>query len=113
MKAEIKGVDVHYRLGIGERYYWYLLNTFIKHIVENSNTWKNLLLHLSVKSMKEALAPEDLFNSALVFREYTQVRTRQEVPIAQPNLTKRSAISAYARSLMTKNMAKIRVQRSI
>lgn len=70
-------------------------------------------MHLAIKAMKETLGPEDLVTSALVFRDYPQVRTRSEDPFEQPNLSNLAAIAASARADMVKHMNKIRVHRAI
>lgn len=113
VEFETNRVEKHSSLGLGEHYHQLLRNTFQKLILEHPYAPKDLILQLSVKAMNNTIGPECLVPSALLFSEYSQVRTRAEVPASRPELANCATIAASLRTEITKHMAKIRVQRAL
>lgn len=76
---ERAGIAAHTSLGIGEIYHQPFSQTCLKVMAEHPNSEPAAALARSVKAMSDALKPEDLFPSALVFGENPQVHTRPKV----------------------------------
>ena len=78
VQVDRTSIEAHASLGLVERNHQPLRQTYRKIMAEHPNSDKKLALALAQKAMNDAIGPEGVLPSALVFREYPQVRTKPE-----------------------------------
>lgn len=97
------GIEAHSSLCLGKRYQEPPRSTYLKIVIAQPTTDKHLALSLAVKAMSEALGPEGLLPSALVFGEFAPFCTRSEVRKERPTSAQPAEVAAIARTEMGKN----------
>ncbi len=110
---EKSGVQSHNSLGIGEIYRKPLRDTNRKLKLYHPTMQRQLLLALSVKAMNDTLGAEGIIPSALVFGEFTSLRTCEGYVIPQPSLTERAEAALNGRRYMAQHLAQTRIQRPL
>ena len=110
IKLEKSGVEAHNSLGIGERYYKPLRNTYLKLKVDRPAMQRQLLLALAVKAMNDTLGPEGHVPSSLVFGEFPSLRTFEGPIVPHPTLAERGEAAQEARRYMARNLARVRMK---
>lgn len=103
------GIESHNALGIRERYYHPIRNTFRKLNKVYPNASDAVLLSISVKALNDTVGPEGLVPSALVVGEYPSTRVFDEPPVPRVTLQPRTVIGTQARRAMEQEMARLRV----
>ena len=94
----------HSALGIGESYHAPLRNTYRELKVEFPEMNKDILSSMSVQAGNEILGPDGIVTSALVFGEFSTVRTILGPRVPRPTLTERAQAAQRSRKLTTLNL---------
>lgn len=113
VQGECTGIEAHSSLGLGELYHESLRASYRKTVANHPNTERGLALSLAVEAMNDTLRPEGVVSSALVFGEHPQVRTASECFVPSANLRERVKVATLARKDMGKQMAALRVGRTL
>lgn len=113
VQGERTGIEAHSSLGLGELYHESLRASYRKTVASHPNTERGLALSLAVEAMNDTLRPEGVVSSALVFGEHPQVRTASECFVPSANLRERVKVATLARKDMGKQMAALRVGRTL
>ena len=106
------GTESHNSLGIGERYYDPLRNSFLKLREDHPNLKRDVLLAISTKAANDTLGPDGIVLSALVLGEFPSIRGLIGPKVHRATLADRAIAALEARKLMSKHLAQVKVRRA-
>ena len=113
INLEKSGIQSHDSVSVGERYHKPLRDTYRKLKIDQQSMQRQLLLALAVKAMNDTLGPERIVPSALVFGEFSSLRTLGGAVIPNPTLGERAEAAQKALSHVAKHLAQARVERAL
>ena len=106
-------IEAKSSLGIGERYYQSLRNTYRKLAVIYPRNGKKTLTQCALKGLNDTLVPEGFVPLVLAFGEHLAIYTPSERKYPRPTANERSEIANNARIEITKHIAKFQVSRAL